>query len=34
MCISVALDRPVFQPPSYENLPHPSNTAEDIDLLW
>lgn len=34
MCVNVALDHPLFQPPSYENLPHLSNTAEDIVLLW
>lgn len=34
MHVNVALERPVFQPSSYENLPHLSNTAEDIDVLW
>lgn len=34
MRINVALDGPVFQPSSYENLPHLSNIAEDTDLLW
>lgn len=34
MCVNVALDHSVFQPPSYESLLHLSNVAEDVDLLW